>query len=235
VADEIILMAHDFEYANTNPQYRIPASAPHKLVEDAIKNAKKDIPSNKLLLAISISNVQWRKGEASYHTPSYAALMNALTGRNTSEKVIEATTQDLRYDDNQRVGYAFLKREVVYNGIVNTYEDEFYYENSQSIEDKLGLVKKYGLKGLSIWRLGAAYSSETGQNYASELFDPIFKYRMFDINKDGKINSQDLDAAMLSYGSKPGDPTWKKELDFDNNGVINIYDIARMTKYMSLN
>lgn len=234
-ADEIILMAHDFQYPNANPQYRILASAPCKLVEDAIKNARKDIPVNKILLAISINSIQWRKGETKPYTPGYAAVMNAIEGKNSNERVVQVTSQELRYDDTLKVGHALLKREIINNGTASVAEDDFYFENSRSIEDKIGLVKKYNLKGMSIWRLGAAASSDGSQNFAPEVFDPIFKYRMFDINKDGKINNLDLDAAMLSYGSKPGDPAWKKELDFDNNGTINIYDIARMTKYMSWN
>ncbi|MDF2675457.1 MAG: peptidase and in kexin sedolisin, partial [Clostridiales bacterium] len=231
VADEIILMAHDFEYSNTNLQYRISATAPYELVEEAIKNAKKDIPASKILLNISITSIQWRKGENSYQTPSYVAVMNAIEGKNINEKVLEVTDKELRYNDSLKVGHVYLKREIIYNGIVNIYEDDFYFENRCSIEDKISLVKSYNLKGLSIWRLGSAYSNDTEQNFSAELFDPIFKSRMFDLNKDDKINNQDLDIAMLSYGSKPGDSTWKKELDFDNDGVISIYDIDRIAKY----
>jgi hypothetical protein len=234
VADEIILMAHDFENANTNLQYRILASAPYQLVEDAIKNAIKDIPTHKILLNISLNNIQWRKGESSYRTPSYAAVMNAIEGKNANEKVLESTFKELRYDENLRVGHTYLKREAVSSGVVNIYEDDFYYEDNRSIEDKIGLARKYNLKGLSLWRLGSAYSNDTGQNFAAEIFDPIFKNRMFDLNKDDKINKQDMDIAMLSFGSKSGDSNWKKELDFDNNGIIDIYDIDRMAKYLSL-
>lgn len=234
VADEIILMAHDFENANTNLQYRILASAPYQLVEVAIKNALKDIPASKIMLNISINNIQWRKGETNYRTPSYVSVMNAIEGKNSNEKVLESTIKENRYDENLKVGHSYLKREAVTSGVVNIYEDDFYYEDSRSIEEKIGLARKYNLKGLSLWRLGAAYTSETGQNFAADIFDTIFKNRMFDLNKDGKINKQDMDIAMLSLGSKPGDPNWKKELDFDNNGVIDIYDINRMEKYLSL-
>lgn len=233
-ADEIILMAHDFENAGTNLQYRILASAPYQLVEEAIKNAVLDIPANKILLNISINNIQWRKGEASYRTPGYAAIMNAIEGKNSDEKILESTYKEHRYDENLRVGHTYLKREAVTKGIVTIYEDDFYYEDSQSIEDKIGLARKYNLKGLSLWRLGSAYSNANGQNYAAEVFDPVFKYRMFDLNRDGKIDKQDLDIAMPSLGSKSGDPNWKKELDFDNNGIIDICDIDRMEKYLSL-
>ncbi len=234
VADEIILMAHDFENANINLQYRIMASAPYQLVEVAIKNAIKDIPTHKILLNISINNIQWRKGETSYRTPSYAAVMNAIEGKNANEKVLEVTYKEQRYDKNLGVGHTYLKREAVSSGIANIYEDDFYYEDNRSIEDKLVLARKYSLKGLSLWRLGSAYSNDTGQNFAAEIFDPIFKNRMFDLNKDSKINKQDIDIAMLSFESKSGDSNWKKELDFDNNGIIDIYDIDRMEKYLSL-
>lgn len=233
-ADEIILMAHDFEYANTNSKYRIFASAPYKIVEEAIKNAVKDIPANKILLNISINNIQWRKGESSFRTPSYGAVMDAIEGKNSNEKVLESTGKEQRHDETLGVGHTYLKREVVSKGVVNIYEDDFYYENSLSIEAKMGLARKYGLKGLSIWRLGSAYSNDTGQNYAADIFDPVFKFRMFDLNRDDKINSQDMDIAKLSLGSKTGDLNWKRELDFDNDGVIGDNDIHRMEKYLSL-
>ncbi len=51
-----------------------------------------------------------------------------------------------------------------------------------------------------------------------------------DLNKDGKVNIQDITIVAVAYGSKPGDPKWNAIADLDKNGQINIIDISMVAK-----
>lgn len=148
IADEVILMAHDYQWKDGS----IKATAPYKYVIEAIEFAIKDIPRDKILLQISLGPVQWQNGKM--YRPSYDDMMSALDGKNTNDKVIEVTPLNKRFDPNLKVGYAYLKRESYKEDVLQVLKDEFYYENSLSVAYKRHLAMEYGLKGMSVWRLG---------------------------------------------------------------------------------
>ena len=52
---------------------------------------------------------------------------------------------------------------------------------------------------------------------------------MGDINGDGKVDMQDLNAVCDAFGAFPGHPRWNKNVDLDQNGIININDIGLAT------
>ena len=157
-ADEVILMAHDYQWKDGS----IKATAPYDLVKEALDFAVKEIPAEKILLQVSMGPVQWQNGVI--YRPSYESMMNALDGKNAGEKVIEVTPGEDRFDPELKVGYAYLKREIYKEGILQgTVEDEIYYENSLSIAYKQQLAREYGLKGMSLWRLGMNAKDATEQ------------------------------------------------------------------------
>jgi hypothetical protein len=49
-----------------------------------------------------------------------------------------------------------------------------------------------------------------------------------DLNKDGKVNIQDVVIAAVAYDSQPDDPRWNGMADLDKNGMVNIVDISRV-------
>jgi D-alanyl-D-alanine-carboxypeptidase/D-alanyl-D-alanine-endopeptidase len=49
-----------------------------------------------------------------------------------------------------------------------------------------------------------------------------------DLNKDGKINIQDITIVAIAYKSRPGDPNWNSLADIDKNSVIDILDITKI-------
>jgi D-alanyl-D-alanine-carboxypeptidase/D-alanyl-D-alanine-endopeptidase len=51
-----------------------------------------------------------------------------------------------------------------------------------------------------------------------------------DLNKDGKVNIQDISIVAVAYGSLPGIPKWNEQADIDKNGVINIVDISTVAR-----
>jgi endoglucanase len=51
-----------------------------------------------------------------------------------------------------------------------------------------------------------------------------------DLNKDGRVNIQDITMVAVAFGSKPGDADWNVIADLDKNGVVNILDITMVAK-----
>lgn len=143
VADQVILMAHDYQLTRATE----PASAPYPSVREAVEQAVAYIPPHKILLQVSMAPVQWQAGSYTPVTPTYSAMQNALSGSD----VDEVTPIGYRYDSKYGVGYAYLKRQKA-DGIYT--EDEFFYEDKKSIVSKMELAEEFGLKGISIWRLG---------------------------------------------------------------------------------
>jgi len=46
-----------------------------------------------------------------------------------------------------------------------------------------------------------------------------------DVNGDGVVDSYDLFALADAFGSRPGDPNWNPNCDFDMNGVVDSSDL----------
>ena len=179
LADTVILMAHDYHhYTPGNSLPDIAATAPYYLVEDALVKARAaGLPLQKTLLAVCLNGVQWRKTADGWSVscPPLRLIDDALAGKNG--EVLEASPPE-RYLEkyswggstyDYRVGYVELKR--LGNGSLNgsgsknsqngsntagktVVTDRFYYENARSLNEKLALMRREGLKGVSVWKLG---------------------------------------------------------------------------------
>jgi parallel beta-helix repeat protein len=51
-----------------------------------------------------------------------------------------------------------------------------------------------------------------------------------DLNRDGKVNIQDITIVAIAYKTRPGDPNWNVIADLDENGTVNIVDITMVAK-----
>jgi spore germination protein len=59
---------------------------------------------------------------------------------------MESTGGRMEWHERDKVNYTIFERDYLYEYI--------FFENARSFEARLGLVKKYGLRGISCWRLG---------------------------------------------------------------------------------
>jgi len=151
IADKVILMAHDYDAVSLTEEemqrgYTDTPVTPIDEVYCALKSITDPVSGvrelNKIWLQLSMDAVQWKlkdgKVERSvpYH-PLYSQLIQRfLTG------------VQLNYSEYSQNPYAkFYSSE---DGMDNV----IWYENQRSIAEKIKLAKLFGIKGLSLWRLG---------------------------------------------------------------------------------
>ncbi len=150
VSDRIILMAHDYQ-ANSISQEVMDSGftstpvtpfdevffALHELASGT--NAVKD--KEKIMLAFSMNSVGWAKKDG--------FVTNAVALKPSYEEINSRLGQGAVYTYSDKYRNPYI-----------TYADEsgqevtVWYEDAQSIEDKIELAKMFGINEVSVWRIG---------------------------------------------------------------------------------
>lgn len=152
IADKVILMAHDY-YAkqltdmDMEKGYTTTPLTPIDEIYYALKaitdkdTGVQDI--NKIMLQFSFDVVQWKLQDgrvinrSPYH-PTYEALQQRLM------------MEDSIINYSQRIQNPYL----TFYDSMDESQNIVWYEDSRSIQAKISLAKMFGIKGLSIWRIG---------------------------------------------------------------------------------
>lgn len=159
LADKVILMAHDY-HVSTMPEnllnstyYNNTPVTPFEEVYYSLKaitdenNGVED--TDKIVLAISFSSVGWK-------------LQNSKLVSTESVKPVPSTIYS-RLKEGAQMGYSDTYRNPYITYTIEDGSEIFlWYEDERSIKDKIELAKFFGIKGVSLWRLGIipAYSDE---------------------------------------------------------------------------
>ena len=128
-------MTYEWGYRYGEPQ----SVAPFNKVEEVIKYATSVIPSKKILMGIPNYGYDWtlpfNKERPAKSIKNKEALNLAI--KNNAE---------VKFDDKTKSPYFNYKDE---NNILHI----VHFEDARSINEKLSLVKKYNLGGISYWNL----------------------------------------------------------------------------------
>lgn len=130
-ADKIILMTYDNHgtWSNAGPIADI------EWVEKNLKYALKFIPKNKLYIGLAAYGYDWSsKGVESLE---YNAIMN-LAQRFNSSVVWDNASKSPHFDYTDSDGISH----------------QIWFENSESLKNKVALVNKYDIAGAAMWKLG---------------------------------------------------------------------------------
>ncbi|GAB6087109.1 S-layer homology domain-containing protein [Alkaliphilus crotonatoxidans] len=144
IADEVIIMAHDYYDRRSTSQ--LTDHAPFLKVKEALTDALKDIPKEKVILALQIAGgTQFRidsNQSATLHTPSMSTIYRALKERKGQQSFDYQTMTPT---------FAFYDETTQINNKIR-------YEDYHSLKSKVLLAKYYGIKGVSLWRIGEIQS-----------------------------------------------------------------------------
>ncbi|EPZ42201.1 glycosyl hydrolase family 18 protein [Alicyclobacillus acidoterrestris] len=129
-SDEVMVMAYDYSY----PGGPAGAIAPVGWVQQVMSYTTTQIPPDKVLLGLPVYGYDWANGQTTALT---------LTQVN---KLISENNITPKWDSQAEEPYFTYTA----SGATHT----VYYENAQSIEDKLQLAKQDNLRGVALWRIG---------------------------------------------------------------------------------
>ncbi len=133
MVDSIMVMAYDYHWPGGTPG----PIAPLPWVRDVIDYAIIEIPLEKIYLGIGFYGYDWELGS---ENKARGLVYSQIKGLQDKYKTVVEWDQEtqspyLKYTDEEE-------------------QHEVWFENSQSIIKKLGLVKEFQLAGVAFWRLG---------------------------------------------------------------------------------
>lgn len=151
LADYVILMAHDF-YPKKLTSHEMESGftiTPLLAINDlyfALKGITDKntgvVDRDKIILQFSMDSVQWKLNNGVIinekpYNPTYAAIVNRI--RNGVPII---------YSDSMKSPY------IVFEDSTDKTRNIVWYEDERSIQAKLDMMKYFGIKNVSIWRLG---------------------------------------------------------------------------------
>jgi len=140
-ADFITLMAYDQHVGTMSPG----PVASVRWVEEILKHALQSIPAEKISLGIPLYSGFWYTGTNSPKANAKLTLQYNAISYKTVTKLLAKYHARTQWDDEDKVNYTFYEHHWL-----NQY---IFIENAKSFKAKLALVKRYGLRGISVFRM----------------------------------------------------------------------------------
>lgn len=166
VVDYVIIMGYDEHYAGG---YESGPVASYTFVENAITEALKSVPKEKLINAVPFYTRLWKEvpkteeelaAEEGTEAANYSVKVTSEAyGMDAAKQAIRAANAEIVVDEATGQNYAQWEKDGA------TYK--IWLEDETALEAKLQLMKEYQLAGVSAWRLGFESSS---------VWDLILKY-----------------------------------------------------------
>lgn len=169
IADTVVLMTYDYHYAGSfvsGPVAPIDGGGIRYEfdVRQAVTEAVKVIPKEKLILGIPFYGYEWDTITDTPGDPTIPGTGKTASSRRVSELLTNCPECAGTWDPVSRSPYAILQSE---NG---EYFRQLYYENEESVRQKIDIARKLELKGIAIW----AFGYEDGN-----VLKPVTEYRNF--------------------------------------------------------
>lgn len=173
-ADKVILMAHDYgakklTAADMARGFNITPLTPIEEVYyslEKITDPKTGVQDkSKIMLQISFDWIVWQKknGKIINSASQTFSLENFIDLLNTNKKITYLYAKDY---ENPYIKYTDTK---------TGYENTVWYENSTSVMQKVDLARLFGIRGISLWRLGSIpdYRPDNGKDVDMDVWQSI--------------------------------------------------------------
>jgi len=151
IADYVVMMTYDYHYSGSllagpvAPIGGVPSVREFD-VETAIIEAVKVIPKEKLLLGIPLYGYQWETLAAAQGAATIPGGASIASTRRIAELLSTCATCSAQIDSVSKEPFIVVSQ--------GEYFHQIFYENEQSLQEKISLAQKYGLGGVALWALG---------------------------------------------------------------------------------
>lgn len=165
-SDYLMVMTYDESYygSTSGPIASID------FVEKSILSILKDVPSEKVVLGIPFYGRYWNESESiggrGLHLTDVNTLINNFNGSVDFDEISKSPKATFSIEDNNK-DYYILGRKLTPGKYT------IWYENENSLKEKLNLVHKYDLLGTGSWSLGQE-PPETWDYYSAWLNGEYF-------------------------------------------------------------
>ncbi len=140
VVDFSVPMTYEWGYTYSTPQPVSPIGPVTQVVEYALT----EMPANKIMLGQNMYGYDWKEPFMYGGSPAKAL---------SPQQAIELAKREnvsIKYDYEAQAPYFnYTDKEGV--------KHEVWFEDARSIQAKFDLIKKYGLRGISYWKLGLSF------------------------------------------------------------------------------
>lgn len=140
IVDFVVLMTYEWGYSGGPPM----AVSPIEPVRGVVEYALTEMPANKILLGQNLYGYDWTLP----FTPG-GEFARAVSP-NRAIELARQYNQAIQYDEEAQAPFFHYWDE-------QGREHEVWFEDARSIDAKFDLIKQYGLKGISYWKLGLAF------------------------------------------------------------------------------
>lgn len=137
IVDKVIVMAYDYSYATSKPG----PVAPLWWVEQVAKYMSTNIPKDKVLLGL----------------PTYGYDWSSAGGRATTVTAPRLADTKQKYKLTESFDEKSMSPYYTYYDNKGNYH-QIWMENERSLNEKLKVANKYGLGGISFWRIGNGFT-----------------------------------------------------------------------------
>lgn len=137
IVDFVVVMTYEWGWTGGPPR----AVAPLNEVKKVIDYALTEIPANKIMMGVPLYGYQW--------TLPFVQGTSRARALNSQQALALARENNaaIEYDQTAQSPYFRFYDE-------NGKENVVWFEDARSLQAKFNLVKEYGLRGVSYWKLG---------------------------------------------------------------------------------
>ena len=151
LVDRVVLMTYDYHYTGS---YTSGANAPvggagkslEYDTETAVKEALKVMPASKVLLGIPLYGYEWETIDAKPESATIPGGSSIASSRRVEDFLATCATCSAQFDSVAREPYLIYPERQYFNQI--------YFENIDSMKEKVALAQRYNLAGVALWALG---------------------------------------------------------------------------------
>ncbi len=166
-ADYIVIMAYDYNYSGSflaGPVAPLSGAGTSREtdVKNAVSDAKKVIPSDKIIMGIPLYGYEW---DTLSEKENEAVIPNSATvasNRRIADLLNSCKNCTRSFNIDSMSPY------LIYQEKNSNYHHQVYYEDKESLAAKLRLAQQNGLAGVALWALGYE---------GNDMLSPLLNYK----------------------------------------------------------